>query len=370
MSFRTIVIRMVFWQWLAAIGALLSMGLAAPAQAAVQEIHLIAAGVNPSSDKATAAALDYARKRAVYLLLAKMKIERADERAAALTPVQMGRIVRGVNVTQMKRSGDVTYAEVTVSIVDRILLQELGIDPSGDTGDVNASYRGVLVLPVLVVKGQPYVWGKENTLLAPMASEVLRLSHGAVVVPTGDFDDLRLIDNRNVLTMKGADLSPMFTRYGVEEIIVAMMPDDAPDAEGLTTILLRRLTPETERVEQIALQPLGKTPPERMQEAVSLVATSVTQMAASTSQKQQEKLKAAPQVPVYLRYGSVREIGQIQTAIRSTEGVMQLSIPAIDLQQMQGVIYLSADKEVVKKALAKKGLLVRDQKAGWLVSLR
>ena len=342
-----------------------------PARAAIQEINVIGMGVDASPNKAKAIALDYARKRAVYLLMTKIKIDNADARAAALTPAQLGRIIRGADIKQLKREGDVTYADVSVSIVDSILQQELALDKAGELSDA-AAMRGIMVLPVYVVGDRPYVWEKENRVRGLMSDEVLRSAHGSVVVPTGDFEDLRLVDYRNVLTVKGSDLKPMFERYGVAEIIITVVTKENPGSEEPMVILMRRLTTDGARVEQITLPAAAATesPDARLNQAVSAIAMAATEISASTSHQQQEKLSMATQVPITFRFGNMREIALMQTAIRSTDGVMLLSIPTIELSKMSGVLYLSADKDVVMKALTKKGLIVKDNNNGWQVSLR
>ena len=360
------------WQWVA-IGATVIACLtsAMPAMAAIQEISVLGQAVDSSPNKAQAAALEYARKRAVYLLMSKMKIDDAEARAAALTPAQLGRIIRGADIRQAKREGDVTYLDVTVSIVDTILRHELSLDLD-DASDAATALRGILVLPVLVIGEHPYVWEKENTLRLAIREEVSKLSYGAVVVPSGDFDDLRLIDHRNVLTVKGVDIKPMFERYGVDEIIIAVATQQAQGSEEPAVILLRRLTPDNVRVEQITLPPApaSESSEERLNEITDAIAGATVQIAASTSHQQQAALSAATQIPIVFRYGSMREIAKMQTILRNAEGVMQLAIPKIDLQAMQGVLYLSGDKDVVRKALAKKGLFVKDYNGGWMVSLR
>ncbi len=348
------------------------LGNIQPAHAAIQEINVVGAGVDPSPNKAKSIALDYARKRAVYLLMTKMKIDNADARAAALTPAQLGRIIRGANIKRLKREGDVTYADVSVSIVDTILQQELALSSIEDRSDSTVAMRGILVLPVLVMGERPYVWEKENILRGWMRDEVLRLAYGAVVVPTGDFEDLRLIDHRNALSVKGSDMKPMFERYGVDEIIIAVVTQEASGSQEPMALLMRRLTLDTVRVEQITLAPApaNESSEDRLKEATNAIALAATQIAASTSHQQQATLNAATQIPIVFRYGNMRELARMQMILRTAKGVMQLANPTIELNKMNGILYLSDDKEVVKKALIKKGLFVNDHNGGWMVSLR
>lgn len=362
----------------ATLGALLMLLLTGflpqGAQAAIQEIHVMAVGIDSSPEAATKKALDYARKRAIYLVLRKLHVEKPEAVAATLTEAQLDRIIRGATINDTKRADYNTYANVTVSILDTVLLQELGLETPAEllTVEPGIPARGVLVLPVFALKDRPYVWEKENPMRGPLSNEVLRIAHGAVVVPTGDFEDLRLIDYRNVLTVKSDELKPMFDRYGVEEIIIAIVSRKSATSDLDSTILLRRLSLKEMRAEQIELPPAALQEPfeTRLQEAVATLAATAADIASSTSKQQREKLDAAPKIILYFRYGNVREIGQLQKEIRGTEGVMFLAVPSISLQDMHGTLYLSGDKEAVRKALTKQAIIVRDYRDGWQVSLR
>lgn len=344
------------------------------ASAAVQEIRVTASATDSSPTRATQAALNYARKRAVYLVMLKMHIPNATARAQGLNETQLKQIIRGSTILNTKRIEDTTYADVSVSVVDQAILHVLDIDVAPDAValETTAPVKGVMVLPVYATATRAYVWEKENALRAPLTSLALTISHGTVVVPTGDYEDLRLIDQHNALTIKPEELKSMFERYGVREIIIAVVQQDTLTSDQGATILLRRLSQETIRTEQIVLSPpaLTETADDRLKEAATEIANAATQIAASTSKQEQEKLAAAPKVPVYFYYGSMREIGQIQDAVRGTDGVMQLSMPTIALNNIHGILYLNTDKETVKRNLSLKGLIITDREDGWQLSLR
>jgi hypothetical protein len=365
--------RIARWQWLAAFAVLFL--LAGHAQAATQDIRVLATGVDHSSSKASALALDYARKRAVYLVARKMQVENASIKVAALKDQQLEQIIRGATVLQTRRDGDVTYADVSVTIVDEALRRALGLeDPAANMADTEPASRSVLVIPVYIGEGRPYLWEKENVVSAPVHSEVLRQSRGAVLMPAGDTDDRRLIDYQNALEVTNEQLAPLFKRYGVDEIVIALVTLGAEATEDPTSIVLRRLQPVpiTTRVEEISLKPLSKSSSvvERAHDAAGAIAAAATSIAGATSQLQQAEFKDAPQIGVTFRYATARELGKMQEAVRHTPGVLQLVMPAIALENMHGILYLSASEDDVRAAIAKQGIIVNGTKDGWLLSLR
>ena len=224
MKAKSIVDKHRVWQWFAVLCMAL-MCMANPSQAAVQEVRVVAVGIDDISGKAEEKALAYARNRAVYLTARKLGGPDAGFKAAKLKEDQLSQIVRGTQVIQTRREGNTTYAEVNVTLVEDVLRKILNIAPNTTAAPESptAKVRGVLVLPVFVGEERPYLWEKENQLRNPLAEEVLRQSHGAVLVAGGDFEDLRLVDYKNILTVKAEELAPMFARYGSREIIVAVL---------------------------------------------------------------------------------------------------------------------------------------------------
>ncbi len=362
------------WQPLAAFAALILL-VSAPAQAAVQEIRVLATGVDRSSVRAAELALSYAKQRAVYIVARKMQVEDAAKQVAALKPDQWKDIVRGATVLQTRREGEITYADVTVSVVDEALRRALGVEaPAVSAIDEAGAPRGVMVMPVFIGDKRPYLWEKENLVNEPMRDEVLRQGRGSVMVPAGDFDDRRLIDYQNALEVTAEQLQPMFKRYGLDEVIIAVVTLGAPATLEPTTILLRRLVlpPATSRVEAMTLKPVAENETQKMraQKAAAAVASAATQIAGSTSKLDQARLKGAPTVAVTFRYATARELGSMQEAVRTVPGVLQLVMPAISLTNMSGILYLSGSKDEIRAALKKQGLVIVDDGEGWLISVR
>ena len=350
------------------------MGLAArPACAAVQEIHVLGQGVDHDSYKAADLALDYARKRAVYLLAVKMQVPNADIKCAALTDDQLAQIIRGATVLETKRVGDITYEDVTVTLIDDALITALKIEKPKTLDLDNAASKGVLLLPVLAGKARAYVWEDDNKLMAPARDEAMGLSHGAVIVPAGDFDDRRLVDYQNALQVKADELAPMFKRYGVDEIVIAIVTPGDEGTTTPTTILLRRLQlpPRDSRTEQASLTPdnASDTQAMRLSQVAKALASTATQIATATSEFQQDKLKTAPSVTISFHYTTAAELAAMEEAVRNAPGALHLEIPSIALGNITGTLYFNgATRDIVRNAVAKQGFFVRDSGQGWVIS--
>lgn len=356
--------------------ALLILALATPASAAIQQVRVTAVGIDRSANKAEALALEYAKKRAVYLTARKLPVDNVGAKVQAFREQDFKEIVRGAEINQIKRVGERTYAEVTVSIVDQALRRALGLAEQSyieGQNEEQTRMRGVLVLPVYVKKSRPYLWEKDNLLRDPLRSESLRQAHGAVLTPAGDLHDLRLVDYNNVLSVTGKELEPMFAQYGAEEIVIAVYTPPVTGAEPVEeSIILRRLTPsgnETEKV-QIPEASDHDNAQERLKRAAILIANAVTQIASATAIDDQARLAKATQIPIDFNYANPRELASMQQALRAQREVLLVKLPAISLGEIDGVAYVEGDTQKLREKLKKAGIFVTDSGNGWKLSLR
>jgi len=195
---------------------------------------------------------------------------------------------------------------------------------------------------------------------------------GAVLVAGGDFEDLRLVDYHNILTVKAEELTPMFARYGSREIIVAVLTLSPAGKDTPSSVLLRRLSPASSHNEVIDVPPdsVDEKTDSRLHHAVVATATALTQIAASTAEVDQERLDKSTHIKVRFLYATSRELGQLQQSVRGAKGVLALEMPAISLKEIGGTIYFEGEKNVLQELLKKQNIMVRESADGWLVSLR
>ena len=356
--------------------AFLIFGLAASASAAIQQIRVTAMGADRSASKAETNAVNYAKMRGVYLTARKLPVDNVGAKVAAFTAQDYKEIVRGTEINQIKRVGEKTYAEITVSIVDSALRRALDLpEPSSMEGlsEEQTRMRGVLVLPVYVKSARPYLWEKENLLREPLRGESLRQAQGAVLAPAADLDDLRLVDYNNVLTVTGKELEPMYKRYGAEEIVIAIYTPPSGGAQPVEeSIILRRLTPSANKTEQVQIPPASDhdNSQMRLKRASTLIASAVTQIASATAIDDRARLAKALQIPIDFAYANPRELAKMQETLRSQREVLIVKLPTISLGEIDGIAYVEGDKQKLREKLKKAGIFVTDSGQGWKLSLR
>ncbi|MFZ4540603.1 MAG: DUF2066 domain-containing protein [Rickettsiales bacterium] len=342
-----------------------------PATAGTQEIRVVGVGVDNSSLKAEARALEYARKRAVFLATRKLGVQNPAKVVAKFTDQQYGQIIRGSNVVQQRRVGDTTYSEVNITIVDEALRRNLKL-PLYDELTPSTMVRGILLLTVYVGKERAYMWEKENALRAPMSDEIRRQSRGGVLLPGGDLDDLRLIDYQNALTVKSDELKPMFERYGAEEIVIAILTPGTMGTMESSSVLLRRLKPEREHNEVMDIPPSvpEETSDTRLAKSATAIASAVTQIATSTAEREQAIRSKSKKITVRFAYATPKDLAFMEEAVRASPEVFSLDLPSIALAQVGGTIYLQGDDEALRQSLTKKGVVVTSINEGWRLSVR
>jgi hypothetical protein len=361
------------WQWIAALLCIVLMLAPGGARAGIQEIRVVAVGIDSSSVAAEEKAMDYARKRAVYLASRKLGIKNVSKVVAKFSEKQFNDIIRGANVVQTRRQGEVTYSEVNVTIVDEALRRALKLPDAPAVAAADLKVRGVLLVPVYVGRERAFLWEKENQLRQPLWDEVRRQSKAGILLPGGDFDDLRLIDYQNALTVKVDELTPMFERYGAEEIIIAVMTPSTPGTTDASSVLLRRLNISGEERHEVI-----EVPPESIEEAstirlnktASAIANAVTQIASSTAEREQAVRAQAKQLKVRFSYAIPKDLAFMQDAVRKAPETMYLDLPSIALAQVTGTIYLKGDDEALRASLVKQGVIVTTINDGWRLSIR
>jgi hypothetical protein len=352
---------------------LILLGSATSAHATIQQIRVMAAGVDRSASTAQELAIEYAKKRAVYLMARKLPIDKVADKVQAFTPKQYGEIIRGYEVVRVRREKEITYAEVNVSIVSEALRRALNLEAGApNAADASMTPQSVLVLPVFVKDSRPYLWEEDNALRIPLTNELMRQSHGTVTIPGGDPQDLRLIDYQNALSVTGEEMKPMFDRYGAQEIIIAIMTMGADDKRADTSLLLRRLTlkPQPAQVVKLSMPQTVMTDEALTMAAARTIAAAATQIASATSESEQKRLAAATKLAVHFSYANPRELARMQSVLRTGPGVLMVELPSIGLGEIDGYAYVEGDKEKLRESLKKQGILVSEFGNGWKLSLR
>jgi hypothetical protein len=290
----------------------------------------------------------------------------------ALKPEALNQIIRGATVQKTQRVDTKSYQQIVVSISEEPLRAALGLKPTETKTDAPKGNHSVLLIPAFVAPQRVWVWEKENSLRAPLSEELLRQSRGVVILPSGDLQDLRLIDKDNALKVKADELKPMFERYGADEIVIAAMRVGAEGTMESTKIMMHRVSPDYVRDELLEVPPEVAEEPiaARILAGARALATAATQIANSTETASKEALAKATQVKVRFVYRTPKELARLTETIRRAPHVVMLQLPTIMLNDVEGIIYLEGEPQLLRKHLATQAVVVRDMGNEWTVSTR
>ena len=355
--------------------ALFSILSPLPAFAGIQEYTVPAVGYGQTDEAGQAQALDYGRKRAVYLAVRKLGFGNPSDVAARIPPKDFAQIVRGATVLQYHRIGEKTYAQISVSIDDDILRKLLDVKDGPATisaQDNRQPLRNILVLPMLITPDKTFIWEKDNPLRKQLSIALLKQSHGMVILPAGDMQDLRLIDAKNAHTVTMAELKPMYDRYGADEIILAIATLSPPNTDTPTQVLLRRLSALNLPSEALEVAPdsTTDTADQRIEQTARAIATASVEIATSTSANEQAKLATSTKIKVRVDYAIPQELAHIEQAVNAAPGVLLFEMPQISLNSVSGTIYLNGDPVALRKSLTAKDIFVREKEGMWVLSVR
>jgi hypothetical protein len=91
--------------------------------------------------------------------------------------------------------------------------------------------KPVLVLPVLVDRGQPLLWDQPNPWRAAWAGRKSPEGLASLTLPTGDAGDLAAIDGEKAAAGSAAALAGLAQKYGADDVIVAQATRKGEETE-------------------------------------------------------------------------------------------------------------------------------------------
>lgn len=364
MNAPTLTRKILFWQ------LLLALFLPLSAQAAVQKVQVLAVVSHKKIDIAQQMALDYAKKRALFQLASKWNVEDLSAKLSKLPEKTLNRSVRGAEIIRTARQEDILYAEVAVMVQDTVLKRALGV-PLNDAALPN-TVRGILVIPVRMDGEIPRIWGKENTLIPLLQREALTYGGGAVVLASGNRDDMAELGADNLLSADFAELKAMAARYGGDEILIAVVTPGLPETKNPTEILLKRLMAHDTRAEALSLEPKNATTPEaeRLSDAAETIARYAAGLTQAVAELERRNWAKLPQQHVTLQFTTLREYGVMDTVLRESKAVAHMDIPVQQLQRVEAVLSLAAPAQQLREELIRAGVRVDAQGDRWILRMR
>jgi hypothetical protein len=361
------------WQWLGAIFCVFWLISAPPAFAAPQQVVVLTQDATPGREEAKRKALHYAKQLGLARIARKLDPEQAQAFFAKIDQQNVDPFIRGIEVLDETYIEGVYYARVRVSVFDLPILQAMGKTPQEDEAAEKRAVTNIMVLPVFYDGVEPHVWdAKKNPGYALWQEMSLTVAHGALIVPTGEPGERAMVDRDNVLRASYEELKPLMERYGVSEIAIVVLQDTllhnkAPEVE----VLMRRLRPGGQKIEQFAVAPEQSRAPRvgLYHQAIDKAARILMGAAMATSYQDRVERAKSNQQPFVMQFTTLRQRATIDHILRETEGFGDLEPSRIALHEGAGTLYIKGSVAAYADGLVKAGLIVDSAAEGWVIRL-
>jgi len=278
-----------------------------------------------------------------------------------LPAAEIGRLVRGISVTEEKTGPKRYIAELNISFQPaavRSLMNQFSIPFSDKQAEP------ILILPVFVEDGRAILWDDPNPLKTAWANIDADAYLLPVVLPIGSIEDIQAISADEALDGNADSLAAIKARYKVSNVLVSAAQFNDRKTRLRVTLLGSSPAGDIEMSESFS------GTPEKVVE--------VAQKAAIRFMKEMEAMwketaQAGPELTgerllVTVPFSSFREWKGIRSRIMGTEGVLRLDIRA--LSQRGAVVYLTYAGEAfdLEDRLSQQGLFMRDMGDGWVLT--
>ncbi len=335
--------------------------------AATEDVKVLADINGNSPVDAQNKAIDYAKKRAFFLTLAKLAPDKADAIAKSMTTEQIYGFIRGYQLTHEKADGNHYLAEYLVSVstdrVGRLVV-------SDDTTATNENAKPVLVLPVLTDGDKTLMWEPDNAWRSIWNSVALERGENLLIVPYGDPEDMTITDSATILGYGFSSLKDMAKRYGTNEIVVVRAQVIRDQTPARVRVTMRRLGEKLDKTKEVSFEVnnAGDAPESLLPNAARDVADQLKEIARLYEGEIEKKLANAKTIALQVEFRRLGDWVKTQDALRKLPGVVQLDVGSINIQSAQATLYYNGTPESLKEIMESNGLNVVTENTPWIIS--
>lgn len=357
---------MVTHRWLVALWVLLAI-TPLGADAAPNEVMVLADITGDSPVDAKEKAIDYAKKRAFFLSLAKLAPDKAENIAKSMSSEQIYGFIRGYQTAQEKVEGNRYVAEYRVTVSqDRIERLVVG----DNSAAANANAKPVLVLPVLVDGGKTLLWEPENAWRSLWNSVALERGENLLIMPYGDPEDIMITGSSTILSYGFASLKDMAKRYGTNEIVVVralVIRDQNPASVRVT---MRRLGEKIDKIKEMAFEVnnAGDAPESLLPDAARGVADQLKEIARLYEGEIEKSLANAKKLPLQIQFRRLGDWVKTEEALRKLPSVVKLDVGSISIQSAQATLYYNGTPETMQEIMEANDVNVATDSMPWVIS--
>lgn len=346
---------------------LLSIG---PALAAVHIETVLADVIGSSPVDAQQKAIDYAKKRAFFLVLSRLSPDKAVGIAESLSTTQIDAHIRGYELLHDKtdsQNPNHYIAEYKISIskdmVERLL--------SGDGADAPLEVNPTLVLPVLRDGDKILLWEADNIWRSIWNSVALERGEAILVMPYGDPKDILLTDSSTVLTFDFTQFKEMAARYGAGEVVVVqaeLLRDKTPPALG---VVLRRFGPNLNKAKTLYFETDSneETVESLLPEAARSIADQLKDIAKNYQGETLRKIAQANKISLVAPLKRLNDWVALQKRLSDLPNVVKIDVTQVNIGEARATLFFDTKPEVMQQIMKANGLFVDAGSDVWTVYL-
>lgn len=336
------------------------------AQAAVQTIEVMVDMTGESPEDARAKALDYAKKRAFFLMLLKKAPEEADAIVKTMTTEQIYQHIRGVEVLQDLQNENQYIAKYSVSVSEDMVER---LSTTEDAG--GAKPNPTLVIPVFKTPAKTLLWEPENIWRSLWNSTALEQGEGILVVPYGDPTDMQTTDSSTILSYGFDPLKSMAARYGAGEIVVVLAEYDTSEEPHGVHVTMRRLAPNFDKMKDMfyEVNEQFETPQALLVDVARLVSLQVKDVAKNYQGEEERRIADATKQPISVPFRRMSDWVTIQQLLGAMPRVVRFDVQTIGIDHASALLYYDGSSELMMQTLQAQGIAVQPAGDSWQLTL-
>jgi len=190
------------------------------------DIYTIAVPIAANGQNATEArnsAIAAGEQKALNQLLQKLITSTSHKPLSASSSELVNSTIQSFEVSNEKITSNSYQAQLSVSFspsIVRAFLNKSGISFS------EKSVIRTLILPIYKNKDTILLWENTNSWHDHINTAIQASGSNRFLLPLGDLEDIAVLDKGGIDTVDGSKLTPFFTKYAVDTIIIASVNYD------------------------------------------------------------------------------------------------------------------------------------------------
>lgn len=279
----------------------------------------------------------------------------------SLNSQELDDLIIGINVANERRSSTRYLANITYTFNET---QVQSILRGSNASYSAAQAEPYLVIPLLVGLEGRKLWGDDNEWANAWRTANLGGALVPMLVPSGDVEDLAVVNADNATTIGWTEYAPMAMRYEASRVLVAQAVHD-----GANIVVTTSTFTATGRIDQT----YTITPnPTVAEDDAALFARAIAEISAKADAEWKTQTAASAgqvgNLDASVTFASLGEWGRIRQALSRTPTVQKLRISGFSAAgALVGITYQGTPQQL-QATLAAQGLALTEAGGQWTLT--